>query len=307
MSRPWAALMSACLAVLGACSQAYDYDRQEVVIRLRADEDALSILEVQSGISAARDKADAVAALEAALAGTKRYPPEMGFIAVDFDDEEYCATLESEAERAAFREFAANLHVAEVHVYQDARQQLCFARHTRIEHLGRTLEIVNAWLNRTLREDFSRQDADPRDRIDDFPIFDVLTRDAFRSAASNGHAWLSLRDDALVLDVPMSAANAARCLEALAAGRLNGSDARLLTQASGLELRDGHALVSFGGPSRPLVRFESDPESVPAEPSIDEHVAIELRNAGWLILRSADLTRLRAELETGPAPASLPK
>lgn len=297
----------ASLATLCGCSSDYEVSRQEVCLRLRAKEDALSILEVQSGITAGKDEAEALNALGAVLAGAKRYPPERGFLSLDLDAEDIDTTIESETERAAFREFAANVNVSETHVFLDDRGQLCFARHTRIERLHRMLEIVNAWLNRNLLEDHAREDAGQREPSADFPVFDAETRASIRAAATAGHAWLSLRDDALVLDVPMSEANAARCLAAVAGGKLDEFESQLLAQASSLSLCAGHALLRFGEPSHPLVRFESDLKQAPTEAQVDERLLIDLRNSGCLILKAPDLARMRREFEVPAPPDTSPK
>src|SRR5690349_1700489 len=138
MTRVFHAVALAVALLCCACSSAYSVSEQEVLVRLLAKDDALSILEVQTGLGAAPARIDdAVSALTSVLGGAKRFPPEQGFISLDLDvpkDEKW-----SEIERADFREFADNVHVEESALFRDDRGQLCFLRRTRIDHLRRTL------------------------------------------------------------------------------------------------------------------------------------------------------------------------
>jgi hypothetical protein len=294
------------VALLGcSCSSAYDFSEQELLVRVLAKEDALSILEVQTGLNSSPKKTDgAVAALASVLRGARRFPPEQGFISLDLDEPE--DEKWSELERADFLEFAANVKVEESGLFSEELGPLCFVRRTRIDHLRRTLEIVNAYCNRMTLEQRDRQSANKEEFRPDFPFYDVATRDAVHAAAASGHAWLSLRDGALVLDYPMSESGAARCASELATGKLHKDNAMLIAQTSSIRSADGRVLLRFGEPHKPVLNF-SMPKSKSPEEAFDPDLIHAAEKHGLPIGDAAALKRLRAAFEPSSAPAAVPK
>jgi hypothetical protein len=85
----------------------------------------------------------------------------------------------------------------------------------RLENVQRVLEIVNAVYNRnTLADEKARASSRPASRTS------TPRPTSFKpnAALKHDHAWLGIQDGALVLDLPMTSTNAARCV-ACARGR----------------------------------------------------------------------------------------
>lgn len=288
------------LFVLGwfsiGCTTHYDVAEHAVQLRLSADGKALLILEVERGIATdPKRSASALHALERALQGGKCFPPEQGFPSIDFDrangedSEDF-----TEEELAASRELAANVTIQAVHVFRDDRKALCFARLTRVDDLERSFAIVNAWLNRVLSRSRDRETAFEAQ----FPIYDEATWNSVGRSMRSGHAWFSVRDGAIVLDIPMTESNAARCLKAISEREIDDSMFAVLRQMSSLRVADGHALLRFSEPNQPILRFASKPEQGP----VDESLQSALRAQGVLIRGPEDLARMIASFE---APAKV--
>src|SRR5262245_705910 len=131
-----------------SCDPAYRFEREEILLRYQAKEDALLVLEVEHGIRGEPGKT--VEALAAALRGRRRYPAEGGFIDVDFDKTDETVAPGKEAQRADFLEFGKLLKVDDVRVFDDEQGRLSFLRLSRIEKFRHALELVNRDRNRDL-------------------------------------------------------------------------------------------------------------------------------------------------------------
>lgn len=290
-------LVLASLALLVCACSSYSYEEGGFALRYLPREDALIVLEFQRGLHAEASAAEAAQALDAALQHKRVYPPEGGLIRLDLDREPEPAKPGEEQERADMVELAGCVHVVGARVF-DQEGKLCFARVSRIEHFRRVLQIVNAWISREhLRSSEARAEFVP-----EFPVFDEATRDILRTAAASGHAWFSAEAEAIVLDVPMTAGNAARCLGWIERhSREEGSphDPNFFDQVTSLEVANGRALLRFGQAPHFVTRiaFCSD------EPGKDEAIRQQLKERGLPIGSAAELEKLEELLGT-PAPAA---
>lgn len=281
---------------LGACSS-YGYEEGGFALRYLPREDALIVLEFQRGIHAENNAADAAGALDAVLHRKRVYPPEGGLIRLDLDREPEPAKPGEEQERADLVELASSVRVVAARVF-DQEGKLCFARVSRIDHFRRVLQLVNAWISREhLRSLESQQGFRP-----EFPVFDELTRDSLRSAAASAHPWFSTEAEAIVLDVPMTAANAARCLgwvEQRGREQRSRNDPNFLDQVTSLEVANGRALLRFGQAPHFVTRFSFQDEA----PGKDEPIRQQLKALGLAVGSEAELQELE-QLLLAPAPAA---
>lgn len=291
-------LVFAILALYGgsACS-AYRTEETEIHIRYLPAEDAILVLEAQYGVHAKGSASNAAAALQSAAAGHRRYPPEGDLISLDLDRSPIERDQEEwdEKERADFSEFSKAVRVVEAHVFSDGQGHLSFARLTRIDHARKVLEIIDAYWNRQLARDTHENN----EFVPEYPIFDETTRDAIRGASTAGHKWLHPDDDALVLDVPMTQRNAARCLSWI---KKNGQEPahkealQLIDQATSVEITGGHALLRFGEDSKRVTHlfFHDD------GPGPDSEIRAALRELKVPIEDAAVFEGMRAKVYPAP-------
>lgn len=296
-------LLGCALAWLAAaCTTAYDVAQHEVHVRILPGEDAALVLEIERGLSTTpKRQQEALRALQSALAGGKRFPPEGGLLTFDFD--EVVLEEESAEERAGREQLSAAIHVQEVRLFRDERHRLCFARSTRIAPLSRVLAAINSVVSFDVNGDRARSNRFKTPFQPEFPVYDLATREAVWKAAESGHAWLSVRDGALVLDVPMTEANAGKCLVKLLEEARDHEDSTILSQVSSLQVADGHALLRFGEAHHPCMTFAFPAQEGP----IDEVLVESLRAQGLVLWREDALERMMEELENASASEPTPR
>jgi len=259
------ALAALALMPLCACfKNTYEVAETEVLLRYLPEQDELLILEVEHGIQEGGVSPQPVQAAADALRGIaegKRvYPASGDWFATDLDEllrraNEPTEKELTEKERADLLEFASTVHVEEHGLYVDGERGLSLYRLTRLEHFRDVARIASDFTNRSFRKD----GGNGLPSVPGFPFFDEPSRELFRSAITDDHAWLSIQNGALVLDIPMTSASAARCLAWIAgAGRKPTDSADELVfyqQASSVEVVDGHARLRFGEASKHVPRF----------------------------------------------------
>lgn len=285
--------------VCGASCSSYRIEEGGLAFRYLPREDALIVLEFEGGIHTDGGGTEAAKDLQAAASGRRVYPPEGGLIRLDLDKELEPAKPGEEHERADLVELAACVRVLEAHVFE-REGKLCFVRVSRIDRFRHVLEIVNAFINR----EHLRQASSSAPFAPDFPVFDEPTRDMLRSAATNGHAWLSAEAEAIVLDVPMTSANAARCLGWIEqeARRHGDKQPSVFDQVSSLEVAHSRALLRFGQAPHPVVRISFHDDDQPGQ---DETIRAELKTLGVPIERETVLAKAEDLLVAPPlAPAA---
>lgn len=252
---------------LGACTSRHQVAEYELHVRYVAETDCLMLAEVEHGI-ASNAPEPAVDGLRSVLAGRRVYPPEGGWISLDLDD---LPTPVSDGEPAALRdlrEFAGAVHVERSFLCVDEQGRLSLFRTTRVDHFRRQLEIVDAWWNRERAKDA------PAPFAPTFPFLDRESNEMSRSAFASGHPWLSIDGDAVVLDVPMTSGNAARCLSVVAGagGKVDPGLSQLLEQVTRLEVRDGHVRLAFGPEAPHVFRFPNTIRQPVANDGLPERV-----------------------------------
>jgi len=298
MTRRFLALAATLPFLTTCCDSAYRIEQGEILLRYRSKDDSLLVLEVEQGIGGTADKA--ADALQDALKGHRLYPPEGGFISLDFD-KPHTVEPGEEQEHADFLELARSVHVVDARVFLDDQGRLSFLRLTRIANFHRVLELVNAWTNRENAGVYdTARPFEPR-----YPVFDEQTRDAFRAASASGHAWLHVEGEALVLDVPMTPTNAAQCLAWLTKeARREGSadEPDWIGQVTSLEVSKGHAIVRFGEAPREVVRFGGKSKQ---EPKDSAPICASLKDRGVSIGDWSALSVAQAAL--GLPPPTKPK
>jgi hypothetical protein len=250
----------AALALLtaSACSS-YRSTESETLARFLPKENALLVFELEHGIQSEVDGPAAVeiavGALRRAGNGARIYPPGGGLITLDFDEDGEAESMEAER-AAAFREFAHSVHVVDRGLFVDGQGRLSFFRLTRLERFDRLLELVNEWIN---REENGRE-MDARPFRPEFPVFDEASWKLVRAAVGSGHAWLAVDADAIVLDIPMTEANAAQCLAEVVSESRKADDPtplQFFEQLSGIAVGAGRARLRFCGEPKPVLRFTS--------------------------------------------------
>jgi hypothetical protein len=258
----WTACILALLGALplAACDN-FQPIEEEHLLRCLPEEDALLYLEIDQGIYAA-NPAEAADVLLAAVAGKRIFPASGGLFACDLEGElESTDDFDPELHR-----LLADVRVEDSGLYLDADGRLCFYRLAKFGHLRRMLEILNAWLNREYLAQSQEGGFEP-----EFPVLDAETAEAWQEAARKDHIWLKMDGHALLLDLPMSASSAARCL-AWISGEESNADrnfaARIFEQATRLEISGGHARLWFGEEPRRTLRFASRNEAHSYVPNV---------------------------------------
>jgi hypothetical protein len=257
------------LALPGCFRNTYNVRHSEVLFRYVPSADSLLVLEVEHGIEEgdkspefARKAADA---LRGIAEGKRIYPASGEWLTLDLDDavaradEAMRAPAKAEdvteQELSEFHEFVDALHVEDHGLFIEDGSHLSLFRLTRLEHLGRMLEIASAFFNRSC----VKEGENGLPATAEFPFFDDASRELFRSAIAKDHAWLSAENGAIVLDVPMTGVSAARCLAWIVGDRgapKPSSEAlALYRQVSSLEIADGHVRLKFGDGPKQVVRF----------------------------------------------------
>lgn len=285
------------LACVSSCSS-YEVAWQSARLRYDAAEDTLHVLEQQHGVThGTKSVASASMALQEAVEGRRRFPAEGGFLCLDLDRDD----LENwdEEERTAFRSFAAHVQVVDARVVRAEDGTLGFIRHGTITDLTHALPLVNDWMNRQPRESAAPQG----EFVPEFPVFDLETKTLFARAFETGHAWFSVRDGAIELDLPMTETNAGRCLAAMVRG--GGQDYTGAFEAlSSVHVSDGHARLRFCAPPRSIVTFETEPKPCEA----DAELVQALEAAGVSIRDEATaralVRRFEGPFADAPAPGS---
>lgn len=232
------------LAYLPACAS-FHAAEHEVQLAYLPEKDELRCVEVQRGLSAT-GLGTAVEALAQFLTHRRAYPPEGGLLAIDFDEETSAPASDGGLNANAFLAVAAQVHVEDARLFLDQEQVPGAVRRTRVEHLTRVFELVNAWINRdALAEPVWSRPFEPG-----FPFFSAEARETFRSALERGHAWIRTQGSTIVVDLPMSGRNAATCLDWLMTPARAAKDdkVRFLYAASSIEIANGRVLLTFCGP-----------------------------------------------------------
>lgn len=244
------------LSCASACSS-YQVAESSMRVRYVSEEDVLLVLEVQVGLaSRAEDQhslGEAAESLRKATAGGRVYPPQGGLPAFDFDDD---PSPERRAEPwyLDLLELRKLVRVERSRVLLDEEGRLCFVRLTRVHEFRRFLGIVNTMFNRELQEHESNKPTGS-----EFPAFDEPTAAAMRAAIERNHPWLSIQDGAFVLDLPMTQANAARCLAWLTRESAKTNDQSwlvILAALSSVEIAGDHARLRFGEAPKRTIEFD---------------------------------------------------
>ena len=233
-------------------------------MRYLPEQDEMLVLEIEHSIEEGGKTPEplraAADALRGIAEGKRVYPASGDWFATELDEllrraSEPTEKQVTQKERADLLEFAGAVHVEDHGLYLDGERGLSLYRLTRLEHFRRLAQIASDFANRSFRSD----GGSPLPSVPGFPFFDEPSRELFRSAIAKDHAWLSIQRDAVVLDMPMTSASAARCLAWIAGeGRTPSDPADELVfyqQVSSIEVIDGHARLRFGEASRPVPRF----------------------------------------------------
>ena len=275
MSRLTATVLFALALSWATSCAAYRVQEYETVVRFLPQEDAILMPEVEHGIEANSTGPApvrlAVEGLRSADEGRRRYPAAGGMLSVDFDDAESMQALDLNR-TAEFQEFAASVHVEDQGIFLDAGGRLSFFRLTRFEHCARLLELVNAWIRREITD----MDEASRAFMPGFPFYDIESWNLALSAIESGHPLLSIEGDLVVLDVPMTSANAARCFSHFVAEDSATEDVtrQFFDQVSTLEVSGGHTRLRFLGAARPVARFFGKSQDAEYDDAVKESLRL---------------------------------
>jgi hypothetical protein len=302
------ALASLCLLSLSSCFEdTYEVAESEVLLRYLPERDELLVLEIEHGIEQGHKSEDPVRlatdALRGIVEGKRVYPASGEWMATDLDEIVLSTNGLTEQEQADLVGFTSALHVEDRGLYLEGPDRLSLFRLTRIERFRRVLEIVSRSFNRECNS-HPRQTLPPEP---EFPLFDEPSRELFRSAIAKDHGWLSIREGAIVLDVPMTSANAARCLAWIAGEGSNADKARdeltIYREASSVVAAEGHTLLRYCEPSRPVPRFTYHSEDADSS----RKLITVLQKDGFELGGSDAPLRALARLQAPPAGDVQPK
>jgi len=111
---------------------------------------------------------------------------------------------------------------------------------------------------------------------------------------------LSIEGDSLVLDVPMTSANAARCLSHFVSEDTATADEtqQFFAQVSSLEVSGGHTRLRFLGEGRPVARFFAKSEDA----KYDSELKSSLRSLGVELLGPEAAERARKKFDDAGKP-----
>ncbi len=311
----FAALAFAALSLLSlpSCFEStYEPAESEVLLRFLPEKDELLLLELEHGIKEGGKSPEpmraAADALRGIAEGKRVYPASGDFFATDLDELLKRAGEPAEKEvtgqeRADLLEFANTVHVEDHGLYLDGERGLSLYRLTRLEHFRRVLEITSQFVNRSFRKD--GENALPPDP--GFPLYDEASRELFRAAVAKDHPWVGIQGAAIVFDMPMTSASAARCLAWIAGeGRTPddwADEVLFFQQVSAIEISAGHARLSFGEASSPATRFTYHAKNAGSSQKL-----IDMLRKDGVTLGASDAPRKAlAKLEPPPPGGAKPK
>lgn len=200
------ALLSLACACLPSCisffpEPAFLWADEEHYWRIDGARDVVEWIEIEHGLTSLSE--DAPEQLRAVLNGRAVFPPCGGFPSIALDD---LAGGESATERDA----AVNVHVVGAHLVLDDRGRITLWRRTRIERATALMDAFQreAWLRAT------DKDASGPPGFGVNVAADSESRELQHAALLSGLRVWQLDGDAFVLELPMTAACAQRCIDA---------------------------------------------------------------------------------------------
>ena len=272
--------------------------QSEYHVRYMEDADTIQLVELHHGLGA-HDVEVAADAVEQLVAGWRRFPPEGGWLFVlDMDEEGFWAWEEEfeGGERpedvqeliAGLKSVEPLLRVERAGLFIDDEGRLSLFRDVRIEAATRLAGLASDYANLQLRH----AENEPGEFQPDAPVFDVRTRELWREAAEADHSWAAIEGGGLVLRVPMTRANAARCMAHLL-GEAAAPDGRSVVEffehVRTVEVQDELAVLSIHPGEDGWFHFIGDPTKIVGD---DSALRDELEERG----HSLEDSRAPAEL-----------
>ncbi len=224
--------------------------REEHFVRIDAAHDVVDWISIEHDLVRGSESAGA---LRGVLAGRRVFPSGGGWISLDLEklsqgndgrqpteplDE---ATEEESAAAKRIRELAPGVGIVEVALGLEAKGSLALWRRTRIEHASEWLKL--------LADEELRVESERHGMLDTFPVFDARTLELALLAQESGERFWKFRDDSLVFEMPMTPANAARCVARItdaAAESKGGYTRTLLNNLRELKIADERLHARFG-------------------------------------------------------------
>lgn len=248
-------LLPAIVLLLCSCG-AFAIEREQVLLRYRAETDVLDALLVCEGIGALevpfKKEADeieqAVQALQAMRAGRRYF--KLGPLELDLDQE-----LELDAVAGSSDPYLAlgqrlqallpGIELLEARILIDPEKGLCLVQRIRMREASAWLRLLDATINQSLLE--GQYDDDMHKSLAEDP----RTLELLRTRAQQGGSWARFDGGALAVSIPMTTASAARLLKktlaAVAASEEveEGSLADLLAPLSSIEVSGEELRLTF--------------------------------------------------------------
>jgi hypothetical protein len=251
MKNPRLVLALSASALLSACSSDFGFETVEVQVRCTSPDGPVGVLFVEKGIHGGTSEGSATLALRSILEGRRRFPPDGGFLSIDFDELE----RESASERGSktsdddrnLLEVARGLRVEKTGLFQDDKGRLCLYQLWTLEDPGHALRFLNENWNRDLiREAESGRPSEAR-----FPLLDEASRARALARARSGEGWIRFEDGGFVLELPITRECAAKCAaELLEKEQSRANYGPFLAQATSLEVGEERTLLRYlPGPS----------------------------------------------------------
>jgi len=263
------------LAIAPACitfpGPAFWAQGTEHFFRVDAAQDTLEWIEIRHGLQLADEQGPA--ALQAALAGARVYPPGGGFLSIDLDtlgDSPEDLELELDPDIVEFKLLAAGVCVVETRLFAQPQGAVGWWRRTRVERVSDWLEFFH---RHELMPTLPLYALGPPGFSWTLPSFDEATLALTRGAALQGRRPWSLRGDTIVFESEVSEDYAARCLDEAQHQALDDNDTQARWTIEGTHVEaifapgpsgwmsciDGGNVRDRGQPARSAVRRNQVP------------------------------------------------
>jgi len=243
------ALSTAC--VLAACSSDFRFEEIELQVRCGPPGSTAGILLVEKGLHGESGEGTATDALRSILQGRRRFPPDGGFLSMDFDELERKFHPGSEKKPDEFdrdvRDLAHGFRVEKTGLFEDEKGRLCLYQFWTVEDPAGLVR----WFDDQTNKDLLQRVESGRQTRSDFPYLDDRSRSRALERARAGGSWIRLEERGIVFDLPITRECAAKCAADLVDKEQTRKDfGPFVSKASSIEIGDERTLLRYlPGPS----------------------------------------------------------
>jgi hypothetical protein len=244
--------LSLCALSLASCSD-YSVESSSWWLRYHPEENEAVYVEIQDSVYASNTGVDPLRKL---VNGWRRYPPEGGLFAIDFDAEvdwdEEPEGVDLEEVKVVWDSLKEQVVVTEAGLYGFGASGLGFFRVTKIKDMAAFLRGVNYMLNTILNVEW--RDGQLGSKLEHLELSEE-TKDRWMERTAKKEPWLTFAGETFSLHIPMTEREAAGFLrEVIKEADDFPPDAWFLRALTGIRIAEGGLTLSFSPKGQ---RFES--------------------------------------------------